>query len=288
MSGDLLADLAALTEPEPAVAVTGIEVPKSLPVEHLSHSSINLLRMCPEKWRRRYLLREYEPPSGNLIVGKATHGAAAVNYGQKIESGTDLSTADVLDAYADEWKQQVAESENIDWGDAHPEAIRDTGAETLKLYHQLIAPETQPVSVERQFTLHMGDADWTFTGYIDLEEKTGAVSDLKSKGRRLLQKDADSDMQAGSYLLARRSEGNPASGFNFHTLVRKSKPEVEVIRTKRSDGQLDSVAHRIVAAAREIAWRAEYDVWDGAPPGSWLCSNSFCGYWDRCRFGGLR
>src|SRR5690606_12595934 len=121
-----------------------------------------------------------------------------------------------------------------------------------------------------------------------LELADGVVADRKVRGRRLSKADADTDLQASMYLLARRSEGEPASRFDFHTMVRTKQPQVEVVPTVRTDAQLDRLTDRILAVAAEIAWRCEYDVWQGAVPGSWWCSERFCGYWHACPMGGAR
>lgn len=262
-----------------------LDLPGQLPVEHLSHSSIALLRKCPEKWRRRYILREYEPPSGSMIVGSSAGAAERINFEQKITTGTDLSKADVLDAFADEWRSR-SNVADIDWGSEKPDRVRETGRAALEAYHELIAPGVRPVTVERQFTLRFEGVAWTFLGYLDLEEADGAVGDTKCKAKRLSQVDADSDPQATSYLLAKRAEGNPASEFRFHTMVRTAKPVAEIIRTSRTDRQLDVFLHRIFAAAAEIDWRATNDVWDGAVAGAWWCSEKWCGYWHQCPMGG--
>jgi len=261
------------------------EPPVTLPVPNLSLSSVNLLRRCPEKWRRKYLLNDYEPPSGQMIVGGAAGAAEARSFQQKITSGEDLPIADVLDAYADEWHERA--TTEVEWGDQKPDKVRDTGQAALTVYHTDIAPGVRPTSSERKFTLRFPGLEWTFTGYLDIEEQDGSVGDLKVKARKLSQADADTDPQVGAYLLARRAEAKPASEFRFHTMIRTAKPAAEIVRTSRSDGQLDVFLHRIFAAAAEIHWRASNEMWDAAPPGAWWCSATACGFWSSCPFGGM-
>jgi len=266
-----------------------IEIPRVLPVSSLSLSSMSLFRRCPEKWRRRYIDGLYEPPSGPMICGSAAGAAEATNFQLKIESGVDLSTEDLLDQFADEWNERVRR-DDVAWGSDKPEALRQASQRALETYHETIAPKVRPVSVEREFTLRF-DADWTFKGYLDLEEEDGSVGDLKLKAKRLAQADADRDPQVGTYLLAKRVEhqagyGPAPAGFRFHTMVRTRTPVAEVIETDRSDEQLDAILHLIYATAAEIAWRAEYDIWTGAPRDAWWCSQRTCGFWSSCPLGG--
>lgn len=265
-----------------------LEIPRHLPVKHLSVTSIGTYLKCPERWRRRYLENEYEPSSGKMLAGKAVGAAEAAHYQTQIDTGTGLALSDVLDAFTDEW-QLAADTTEVDWGEDKPTEIKDSARVALERYHLDVAPEIQPTSVERPFTLRFPDTDWTVTGYLDLEEADDVVSDLKVKGKSISQADADSDMQPTTYMLARRTEGRPASEFHFHLLNRGVKaPYAKVIPTQRTDAQLDAHLRRIVGVAAEIAWRAENEHWQGAVPGSWWCSQKMCGFWESCPMGGAR
>lgn len=264
-----------------------VDPPATLPVDYLSVSSIKLFIACTEKWRRRYIEREYEPANGKMILGSAFGAAEAQHYGRVIESGEGLTTEAVLDEFSAEWDDRIAREEVL-WDGESPGDLKDSGIAAATVYHTFVAPNVVPVSVEREFRLTWPGVEWGLTGFLDLEEGDGGVSDLKMRGRRLSVADAAVDVQPTTYLYARRAEGNPASGFRFHTAVRAKKPTAEVVPTVRTDRQLDYFADRVFGIAREIAWRAENEVWAGAVPGSWQCSEKFCGYWGSCPMGGLR
>jgi hypothetical protein len=267
--------------------MTVFDIPRSLPVEHLSVSSVNAYLRCPLKWKRRYIDREYEPPSGNMILGSAVGAAEAQSDQQQIDAGERLASADVLDAFSDEWEDRSTREE-IDWGDNKPDVLKDSGVSVVTAYERYVAPLIRPISAEREFRLQLPGVDWSFTGFFDLEEEDGGVVDRKVKAKKLNPAEARVDLQPTSYLLARRSEGNPAPEFRYHTLVRTKVPQVDVIPTRRSDRQLDAFVDRLYGIAAEIHWRLENDVWGGAVPGSWWCSHKFCGYFDSCPFGGAR
>jgi hypothetical protein len=255
--------------------VVAVEAPTTLPVDHLSLSSLRLYQQCPERWRRRYLEREYEPPSGKMILGSAAGAAEAQSYAQKIEDGEGYTVEQVCDEFDAEFEDRI-HREEIDWGSDRPGELKDSGVEALALYHRMVVPEVVPVSVERQFDLSWPGLDWNVIGYIDVEDADGAVRDMKMRGKRMSQKDADADLQPTLYLAARRAEGNPASAFRFDTMVRSSKPVAEVVSTPRTDSQLDMMSARIFAVAREIDWRISTGNWIGAAPGTWFCST--CSY----------
>lgn len=267
-----------------------LEIPTRLPVEHLSVSSIRLYLQCPEKWRRRYILREYEPPTGPMILGSSVGAAAAQADHAQIDTGERLPVDDVVDLFADEWEDRVQRKE-VDWRDDKPGQLKDAGIAVVRTYEQEVGPQLKPVSVERQFTLDFDGVDWSVIGYVDLELEGAegvVVADRKVRGRKLSAADAATDIQPTMYLLAKRAEGQPAPRFDFHTMVRTKTPTVEIVSTKRTDRQLDHFAGRILTVAAEINWRLEHDVWQGAVPGSWWCSQRSCGYWHACPMGGAR
>lgn len=264
-----------------------VDPPQTLPVDHLSVTSIRLLARCPEAWNRRYILREYEPPNGKMLLGSSVGAAEGQHYSQVIETGEGYTLEQVQDEFSAEWEDRIGREE-VAWGEDKPGELKDSGMLAIDAYHTNVAPLVVPTSVEREFNLTWQGVDWGLTGFLDLEEADGAVSDLKVRGKKMMQTDADVDLQVDSYLYARRAEDNPAPEFRFHTMIRTKRPYAKIVSTRRTDLQLDTFADRVFLAAAEIEWRAEREAWSGAVRGSWWCSRKFCGYWSSCRFGGLR
>lgn len=266
---------------------TELEIPRALPVGHLSVSSVNAYLKCPLKWKRRYIDRDYEPPGGKMILGSSVGAAEAHAYQEQIDTGQRPPTEHVLDLFADEWEDRTSREE-IAWESDKPGQLKDDGIAVVKAYDLTIAPSVTATHVEREFTLQLEGVDWSFTGFFDVEQDDGAVADLKVRGRKLSPGDAAVDLQPTAYMLARRAEGNPAPAFRYHTMVRVKQPYAEIVPTVRTDRQLDAFVDRLYGIAAEMHWRLENDVWQGAVPGSWWCSEKFCGYWDSCPLGGAR
>lgn len=272
------------------------------PLDRLSYSSLNQYWRCPERWMRRYILNQYEPSSGGLIVGSAADSAATLNFKRKIRTGKDLPVDDVLDAYSDTFDARVESDEDVDWHEERPGKVKDYGADALRAYQLEVAPQIRPLSVQRRFSIRFDGMKWKVVGKLDLEYRPGPrrkkgapVGDMKMTTKRMSPADANADIQAGLYLAARRAEGNPADRFDFHSCKRikdkgqnpRSSAEVTLIPTYRTDEQLDQLLARVFYTAGEIAWRLEYDAWGYAPPGSWWCAPRWCGFWDSCPAGGL-
>jgi hypothetical protein len=224
-----------------------------------------------------------------MTLGKAVGAAEAQSDHTWIESGEPLDTDQVLDAYADEFEQ--AAGEDVDWQGDKPATVKDSGVGALKAYHRDVRPEMAvPIEAERESRFDVAHEDGSaveFVAYLDVETDDGIVIDRKVSKAKWSQQKADDDGQPTAYMAARRAEGDPATGFAFHPMVRTKQPYAQNIPTERTDEQLDNFLLAILGAADEIAWRTETETWGFAPDGAWWCSQKSCGYWSACPAGGL-
>jgi hypothetical protein len=252
------------------IAPDPLAVPAALPVRQLSHSSLALFWRCPERWRRRYLEREREPLGAPAALGGAVGAALAAHLAAKLR-GKTLSLLDTDDLFCAEWAQR-APAARLGKGET-PQLLRRQGRALVVAYLARIAPSLRPESVERKLELRFdGQADWSVVGYLDLEDASGEIIDLKVRGRHLSQADADQSTQATLYLLARALEGRPAPRFVFHSLRRtKSGVDIALVPTRRTPAQLDAMERRVAQTARAIARCAETGDWPLAAPDGWWC-----------------
>ena len=263
-----------------------IEIPQTLPVTHLSASSVEKYLKCPEKWRREYLMGERPPSAPRAYTGGRVHDAIATAFRCQLED-VHLTTAEILDAYATGFDANT--DEPITWDeDSTPASEKDAGAHALTAYLTNIYPTITPYRVETPFQLRLwGEAEWDFVGRIDLETLDGVVVDYKISGKTADY--AANLVQPSAYLLARQVEGDPAERFEYHHVRRPLKTkgaETSIIPAPRSQAQLDGFTTLVANVARDIAWRTEPDTWTGAAPGSWWCSERWCMFWQSCPYGG--
>jgi hypothetical protein len=249
-----------------------VDPPARLPVDYLSLSSLKKFQMCPEKWRRHYIDHEPEPSSGKMVLGSSAGAALAQHYGRQIETGEGISGEELLDEFCAEWEDRIGREE-VDYGSDTPGELKDSGARALGLYHSGTAPGIVPVSVEREFELSWPGVEWRMAGFLDLETAAGRVGDYKLGSKRMSDGDVRADLQPTTYLVARRAEGNPAAGFDFHVMARTKTPTVTIMPAPRSEAQLDLFTDRVFALAVEIDWRCQTGSWMGAPPMTWFCGN---------------
>src|SRR3954447_23545219 len=102
-----------------------IEIPRRLPVRydgeplrHLSHSSYSKFVLCPDDWRRHYLLGERTPPSGHMFLGARVDDALSTYYRHLLACGERLTLDQLQDAYRDHWSHELAEEQSergVNW-----------------------------------------------------------------------------------------------------------------------------------------------------------------------------
>jgi hypothetical protein len=264
-----------------------LAVPTTLPVRHLSHSSLALFWRCPERWRRRYVLGEHEPLGAPAALGGAVGAALAAHLAAR-QRGQRLSLADTDDLFCAEWAQRAPTAR---FAAGEPGALlRRQGRQLVVAYLHRLAPLLRPEAVERRVELRF-DADprWSVLGYLDVEDAAGEVIDLKVRGRHVSPADADQSAQATLYLLARALEGRPAKRFVFHSLRRTRKgADLLAVPTRRTQAQLAAFERRIAATARAIARCADLGEWPLAAPEGWWCAPgpTGCPHYQTCP-GGL-
>jgi len=293
-----------------------IAVPRRLParydgqpLRHLSHSSYTKFLLCPEDWRRHYLLGERIAPSGAMFLGSRVDEALSTYYRQLLERGDPLALEQLKDAYRDQWARQLAAEHDklgVDWHDelGEQQAFR-IGLDAIELaFAELIPHIGRPVAVQRklEFALAPG-LDWTVQGYLDLEalrpeqtdgEPVAAIVDFKVKATPLSQARADHDAQASLYLAGRWLERDPAREFWFAQIakpgLRRKQISASLVSTTRTSGQLRGALARIAQAASQIVGCYERfgpdRPWGFADPSGWKCSARYCSHHRVCPGGG--
>lgn len=304
------ASASVVDPPTAAELAARIQVPRRLPIRydgqlmrHLSNSSYTRFLLCPEDWRRHYLLGERTPPSGAMFLGGRVDDAVSTYYLRILEHHDRLTPDQVKDAYREHWHRELAGEEDklgVDWGPELSEAATfEMGLAAIELTLAELVPKLgQPTAVQRklEFALAPG-LEWTIQCYLDLEtlqpdsgSLRAAVVDYKIKGSPLSQQKADHDPQAGLYLAARWLEGAPARGFSFAQIAKPGKQRKQMsaslITTHRTTGQLHGSLARIALAASQIVTYYERfgpdQPWGFADPSGWKCSPRYCSHWRTC------
>ncbi len=269
-----------------------LDAPRTLPagLAHLSYSSISTYLGCPERFRRRYIDLEYEPTTSKMLVGKIVGRAVAAGMVGKIETG-EINAELLTDSFSTEWDESTS-SDDIDWEGEQPGEVKDSAAQSLVAYAGSLMPTVDPVTVEEGFSIQLPGTEFDTIGYLDFLD-SASIYDLKVSMKAKSQSDLDTDLQGSLYVAAKRIQTGELMSFKWHAVTRPSPAGRRAafateLTTSRTNVQVNSTLETIALVARELDWRASSGDWSGAAPGYWKCSERMCGYWDTCRFGGLK
>lgn len=282
-------DIAQYARSEAKVA-GALPWPDGLP-DHLSASQLAMAQRCLEQYRCRYVLGMKERPAEAPLIGTAVHSALEINYGQKIESHEDMSTAELLDWYSEVGfpravveAEQKAETEAI-W-DTDPEKARTRGRLMLGAYHSLVSPRVQPLSVEGSFSVDLG-APVFVVGRYDVQEMRQTI-DVKTGQKKQTKPKDHWKVQGATYNIA---TGKPVA---FHSLTAtKVKSEVSIVTPLESEELLVNLSEPELLVVREnVRWIAAQialcmETYGSERPWpvtgtwhSWACD--WCGFRGQC------
>src|SRR4051795_4284326 len=160
--------------PTAAVLAARIQIPRRLPprhdgqpLRHLSHSSYSKFLLCPDDWRRHYLLGERTPPSGHMFLGARADDALSTYHRHLLACGERLALDQLQDAYRDHWTRELAAEQaqrGVNWDFELDEARAFTmGLEAVALtLTELVPLLGRPIAVQRElnYALALG-LEWT-------------------------------------------------------------------------------------------------------------------------------
>jgi len=231
---------------------------------------------CAKQWEYAYVYELKRPPSIRMILGASAHAAEEVNYKQKIDTGLDLPTADVLDVFSDAYDSGVSEADIDPEDKESPDVAKDSGVATLTVYHETVAPKIEPLWVEHEGLIHVNDVPYSYT--IDLVDKQGRVRDHKYTKRRP-QGSGDYRLNMIGYALGYRHEtGETEKDVVLDYMVRTKEPYHWPVA---SEGP---VPKRAVDAFAGILGMINQAIIEGIflPTGLTNHACSWCGYRDIC------
>lgn len=247
---------------------------------YLSPSQIDMYLRCGESYRRRYIEGERIPPGVAMLQGTGVHAGAEVNFRQKVTSRTDLPASDIIDAAVDGFDRSLLGGYQIDSDGPAPDEARDQVATIAELYADEVAPEYQPVHVEQAVKIEL-PGPYDMLGILDMADDHGRVVDIKTTGKAKTQTECDTSAQLTFYAAAHKVlTGELASEVRLEVLVKTKRPKRVMLASTRGQEHFAALANKINAVSAGI----QAGVFLPAEPGSWMCSQKFCGYYHTCPF----
>jgi len=253
---------------------------------HLSATQMDTYCRCPEAYRRSYIEKEKIPPMVAALRGRGMHHGAKVNFRQKMASGVDLPAADIIDAGIAQFETECKGGLMLDYEEAKrgaPAVVSDAVASlrTILGFHAAQqAPHYQPIMVEHFVQLELsGPRD--LVGVIDVATKS-VVADFKNAKRSKSQGEVESSIQLTTYAAMYKAEtGQLPQAVALDTIVTlKTETKRQVLISSRDEADLLALRNRINAINHAI----DAGSFPPAAPGSWNCSDRWCGYYRTCPF----
>jgi RecB family exonuclease len=251
------------------------------------------LQNCGEMFRRRYIEKEYSQPNARMIRGTVVHKVASRAYFRKLQAQGLPSIEETKDTAASEfdlaWRRGVVLSEEE--AQQGITAVRDGSkdfAVDLSAFHiATVAPAVEPIGVERKITVKPKDSDLVIHGIIDLIDKTATgeqIRDLKTSEKSPFVDAAEKSQQLSMYGLIRLAEvGSIPERFTLDTLVRtpvKAEKKHVQQHTVRDGADMRALVNRINTAVEAV----KKGLFVPADPSHWLCSKTYCNFWDSCPY----
>lgn len=260
-----------------------------------TNSALSTLQTCGERFRRKYIEKDYRAPSARQIRGTIVHRAARMTYQRSLD-GVELPTREELaDVTASEFEKT--------WGEGHvlapDEQLVDVAttkanakdfAVDLAVFHgSEVAPHILPVAVEHRITVKPRNAAIEIQGTIDLvahipDTGLDVIRDLKTTERAPKLDAAETSQQLTMYALIRLAEkGTIPVSFVLDFLVRtpaRAEKSWRPLRSTRDREDIGVLVHRINAGVAAV----EAGRFVPAGEDAWYCSAQWCEYHGDCPF----
>jgi hypothetical protein len=260
--------------------------------EYISTSMLSLLMKCGVAFKLKYIDRWHECIRIRQTAGTGAHKARKVNLAQKILTHENLKVDLVTDAARDEAKERFENNEYIPSKEFEGKSkgaaagiATDMAVELAQKDYEVFQEDLQPVGVEESMAVEYPGLSRVIVGRLDVREPENVINDFKTGKRAYGQSKVDDSMQLSTYGMLHLAEfGAVPENYRVQNVVHTEKGgtrtnEYETMRTKEA---LQRQLMRFAAACRAI----DAGNFIPADQSQWWCSKDFCGFYDRCKFGG--
>ena len=256
-----------------------------------TNSALSMLEDCGERFRRRYIEREYVPPSPRQVRGTVVHRVASRALLRKLTEKTLPSAEETRDTAATEfervWQSGVKLSdEDLGRGiEAVAGESKDFAVDISAFHVTTIAPAITPIGVERRIRVKPRNSDLEITGTIDLIDQRPegeAIRDLKTSEKSPNLTAAETSQQLTMYAMIRMAETGRlpawlALDYAVRTPKKHETKHVE-LRTTRDAGDIHALVNRINVGVEAV----KRGVFMPANPTWWGCSKAWCEFYGTC------
>lgn len=250
-------------------------------------SEVNDFELCGEYYRRKHVDKEPAHPGTAALRGSGVHGAAELNYKQKIKTARDLPRKDLVDAAVAAFEERKSKDgfrltpDEISVGVVPSlERAKMDSAKLTGTYSEKLAPKVQPKHVELFIKAEIPNSNVDLAGTIDVVDVADDISDMKTSTRAKSQSEADQSNQFSQYgILYHAKTGIWPKQFFLDTLVDyKRGPDLVRRITGRNPKDYGAYVNRL----NVMLLSREKGIFAPAGVGAWFCSQKWCPFFHNC------
>lgn len=257
----------------------------TIPLTHLSVSSLKEYLACPRKFRLRRIdqvLPEYRPAA--LAFGTAFH--AAIGFSLFQHSMGDVVQSDLVDAkFRDALHREIHSDQTpvLYQDDETEDALADKGIEMVRAFWQHVPLPDAVIGIEKRFSINLHDPETgevlpPLVGSIDAAvEMAGkpVVWELKTGKQRWSEDQLLHDFQATGYQRAFRTEYGVNPDLVLAVVTKTRQPVVQLSRLRRGPADERELLETAASICRAVEAGVDHRV------RTWACKS--CEYAGACR-----
>lgn len=243
--------------------------------ELLSASWLNTWLKCPRMYGYAKVAGIRVPPGWAMAGGSAMDATLNEHLSQRILGVNGLRGSALVDYYQEKLKFYVQKYQPA--GPRDPDLETD-GAKLLPIYERTISPKIEPVSVQKEVRIKIGERD--FVAHIDLLRTSPSgivVSDHKFTGKSPPANKASASLQLKAYDYVTNDPSHQVELINLVRLKRDPKIVVQSYVVTDRDRQ------EFVQMVRWVSKMAATNIFPMTDATNWVCNPQWCGYYSRCR-----
>ena len=264
-------------------------------IAFLSHTQMNKFNMCPKAYEYRYVegIRGIMP--GRVKVGSAFDKAANfINEERILKKEADPEAAmhrvtEFMDDPGEEYDEtDIAADDGL--LSRMDEAVREYAA-TMQ--------DVQVIATQREVERHIKD-DVVIQGFIDTVELvyhndtpniiiTDNKTTLKKRSGKYTHDTATIDPQLSLYAWLCDDGDEPSTGRGWRVIDvgRKTPGRIETVHVidTNPDGTASLTEQALLATTNQMETACETGLFAPLGRGTWLCSQSYCEFYNRCPYG---
>lgn len=215
------------------------------------------------------------------------HKGIEVNHKAKLLTGKDEPLSVCQDAARDEYCRLI-----FDHGVFFPKEELSSAKKQLsqgiditvgltKSYYEKLAPQVQPVLVEKKIYMEDPDIEVPFVGTIDLLAKPNWLTDMKSATKKWPENKIKTDIQVTLYYkLIKAETGKYPDKMTVEVFTKTKDFEHQTLKAERSEVDWVLLKKRIQLMLKMI----KNGCFPPCDPGSYLCNPRYCGYYASCAY----